>query len=198
MQRVITNIGELAEQLPAAMATCLAFFPDVDRTVGGWEGLTSAQSCLRTDAERDAYASAYSVVSQLWEALSPDSVVQPFEADYRWLTAVYESIKPSDLTGKLVWHALGAKTLELINQHVTVEVPPRTDLETIVLDANVIEELSTGTPPDTRARRPRKSRSRSQPGWPAIPTTRSSSPSVNGSLRSASVIRRASRPRSSS
>ena len=35
------------------------------------------------------------------------------------------------------------KTLELINEHVTVEVP-RTDLETIVLDAQVIEDLMTG------------------------------------------------------
>jgi type I restriction enzyme, R subunit len=151
VQRVITNIGELAAEFPAAMAACLAFFPDVDRTVGGWEGLTAAQGCLRTDAERDAFAGKFSVLSQLWEALSPDALLNDYAADYKWLTAVYESIKPSDLTGKLVWHALGPKTLELINQHVTVEVP-RTDLETIVLDANVIEELSSGTA-DARGRK---------------------------------------------
>lgn len=145
VQRVITNIGELAAELPAATAACLVFFPEVDRSIGGYAGLIAAQECLRTDAERDAYAGAYSMLSQLWEALSPDAVLNDYVDGYKWLTAVYESIKPTDLTGKLVWHALGPKTLELINQHVTVEVP-RTDLETIVLDANVIEELSTGSP----------------------------------------------------
>jgi type I restriction enzyme, R subunit len=145
VQRVITNISELAAQVPSAMAACLAFFPDVDRTASGWQALTAAQERLRGDAERDAFARAFSVLSQLWEALSPDAVLNDYAGDYRWLTAVYESIRPSDLTGKLVWHALGPKTLELINQHVTVDVP-RSDLETIVLDAVLIEELSNGSP----------------------------------------------------
>jgi hypothetical protein len=39
-----------------------------------------------------------------------------------------------------VWHALGAKTLDLINEHVQVEMP-RTDMETIVLDVTLIEDL---------------------------------------------------------
>ena len=69
------------------------------------------------------------------------------EADYRWLSDVYESVRPSDITGRLVWHALGAKTLDLINQHVVVEVP-RGDLETIVLDAQVIEDLMSGKDKD--------------------------------------------------
>jgi type I restriction enzyme, R subunit len=46
-----------------------------------------------------------------------------------------------------VWHALGAKTIDLINEHVVVEVP-RSDLETIVLDAQVIEDLMSGTKKD--------------------------------------------------
>jgi type I restriction enzyme R subunit len=32
-----------------------------------------------------------------------------------WLTQVYESLKPPSGTGKLLWHALGAKTLDLIH-----------------------------------------------------------------------------------
>ena len=62
--------------------------------------------------------------------------------DYRWLTDVYESVRPSDITGRLVWHALGAKTIDLINEHVAVEIPQNT--ETIVLDAQTIEDLMTG------------------------------------------------------
>jgi type I restriction enzyme R subunit len=124
------------------MAAALAYFPGVDRTVEGWEGLEAAQTCLPDDEKRDSFARSYSKVAQLWEAISPDPILKTHETDYRWLTAVYESMRPSDHTGRIVWHALGAKTLELINSNVTVDVPTD-DLETIILDAEVIEELGT-------------------------------------------------------
>jgi type I restriction enzyme R subunit len=140
---VITNLAELRNELPAAFSESLSFFPDVDRTVGGWEGLQAAQERLPDDETRDAFARSYSRLAQLWEAVSPDPVLSTYEQDYRWLTDVYESVRPADHTGKLVWHALGAKTLELINQNVRVEVP-RDDLATVVLDAQMLEDLAAG------------------------------------------------------
>lgn len=142
VQRVVSNIAELKAQLAPAMAAALAYFPGVDRTVGGYEGLVQAQSAIADDAARDSFGLAYSVVSQLWEALSPDPMLGEFRDDYRWLTDVYESVRPSDITGRLVWHALGAKTIDLINEHVQVEIPQ--GAETIVLDAQTIEDLMTG------------------------------------------------------
>lgn len=143
VEQMISNIEALREQLGPAIAAALIFFPGIDRTVGGYEGLIAAQTALGSEEAKDAFGFAYSVVAQLWETLSPDPILGSFEADYRWLTDVYSSVQPPDTAGRLVWHALGAKTLELINQHVHVEVP-RTDLETIVLDAQVIEDLMTG------------------------------------------------------
>lgn len=143
VQQVVSNIEQLKEQLGPAIEAAVWFFPGVDRTVGGYEGLIQAQAAIADDARKDAFGLAYSMAAQLWETLSPDPILSQFEADYRWLTDVYESVRPSDITGRLVWHALGAKTLDLINQHVVVEVP-RTDLETIVLDAQVIEDLMSG------------------------------------------------------
>ncbi|MDI5979272.1 type I restriction endonuclease subunit R [Amycolatopsis magusensis] len=143
VQQVISNIAVLHAQLEPAIEAALAFFPGVDRTVGGYEGLIQAQAAIAGDEAKDAFAAAYSVVAQLWETLSPDPILRDYEYDYRWLTSVYESVRPTDVTGRLVWHALGAKTLELINEHVTVEVP-RTDLDTIILDATIIEDLMTG------------------------------------------------------
>jgi type I restriction enzyme R subunit len=142
VQQVISNIEELKDQLEPAIAATLAFFPGVDRTVGGYEGLVQAQSAIAEDAAKDAFGLAYSVVSQLWEALSPDPMLAPYRDDYRWLTDVYESVRPSDITGRLVWHALGAKTIDLINEHVQVEIPQ--SAETIVLDAQTIEDLMLG------------------------------------------------------
>lgn len=143
VQQVITNIEELKAQLAPAIEAALAFFPGVDRTVGGYEGLIQAQAAIADDASKDAFGLTYSIVSQLWEAISPDPMLSQYEADYRWLSDVYESVRPSDITGRLVWHALGAKTLDLINEHVVMEVP-RSDLETIVLDAQLIEDLMSG------------------------------------------------------
>ncbi|MGX5653297.1 type I restriction endonuclease subunit R [Geodermatophilus nigrescens] len=143
VQRIVSNIEELKKELPQAVEAALSFFPGVDRTVGGYEGLIQAQAAIADDGKKDAFGLAYSVVSQLWETLSPDPMLAEYQGDYRWLTDVYESVRPADITGRLVWHALGAKTLDLINEHVVVEVP-RTDLDTIVLDAQVIEDLMSG------------------------------------------------------
>jgi type I restriction enzyme R subunit len=118
----------------------------VDRTVAGYEGLVQAQSAIADPGTKDAFGLAYSVVSQLWEAISPDPMLADHRDDYRWLTDVYESVRPSDIAGRLVWHALGAKTIELINEHVAVEVPQ--GAETIVLDAQTIEDLMLGQRPD--------------------------------------------------
>ena len=142
VREVISNIETLKAQVRPAIDAALAFFPGVDRTVGGYEGLVQAQSAIADDAVKDAFGLAYSIVSQLWEAVSPDPSLSEFRDDYRWLTDVYESVRPSDITGRLVWHALGAKTIDLINEHVQMEVPM--PAETIVLDAQTIEDLMTG------------------------------------------------------
>ncbi len=143
VQRIISGLDDLTSQLPAAVSKCLAYFPGVDRTVEGYEGLIAAQECVPDNERRDAFAADYSVLARLWEALSPDSCLQPYVAEYRWLTEVYESIKPPSGHGKLLWHALGAKTIELIHQNIHVEAV-RDDLDTLVMDAKVLTELLEG------------------------------------------------------
>jgi type I restriction enzyme R subunit len=151
VQKVISNIDELRKALPVQMQMCLVFFPNVDRSVGGYEGLMAAQQCLPDNEVRDKFAAEYSVLGRIWEALSPDQVLNPYEKDYRWLTQVYESVKPPSGNGKLLWHALGAKTVELINENVHVE-SVRDDVETLVLDAQVLEQILKDVEPEKKAR----------------------------------------------
>src|ERR1017187_5100836 len=120
VQRVVSNIDELRKTLPIQMQTCLAFFTGVDRSVGGYEGLMAAQERLPNNEVRDRFAAEYTVLGRIWEALSPDPMLSAYEVDYRWLTQVYESVKPPSGNGKLLWHSLGAKTVELINENVHV------------------------------------------------------------------------------
>ena len=118
---VVSGIENLKVQLPDAIQKCLAYFMGVDRTVGGYEGLIAAQECLPNNDVRDAFAVDYSTLAKLWEALSPDPMLQAYEQDYRWLSQVYVSVQPTTGQGQLIWHALGAKTIELIHENVHVE-----------------------------------------------------------------------------
>ncbi len=149
--RVIKNISELMNRLPEAVQKCLGYFAGVDRTVTGYEGLIAAQACLPNNDVRDQFAADYSYLARLWEAISPDPVLTAHETDYRWLTQVYESVKPSTGTGRLLWHALGPKTIELIHEHVHVDAV-RDDLETLVLDADLLEAVLGGPDPGKKGR----------------------------------------------
>jgi len=151
VQQVVSNIDELRQVLPVQMQKCLAFFPNVDRSVGGYEGLLAAQQCLPNNEVRDKFAGEYTVLGTIWEALSPDPCLGAYAKDYKWLTQVYESVKPVSGNGKLLWHRLGAKTIELINENVHVEAV-RDDIEALVLDADVLEGILKDANPGKKAR----------------------------------------------
>ncbi|QNT25243.1 type I restriction endonuclease subunit R [Ralstonia solanacearum] len=146
VKQVVSNIQELKDKLPEAMQKCLAFFTGCDRNLQGYEGLIAAQQCLPNNEVRDNFASEYSVLNKIWEALSPDTVLGPFEKDYKWLSQVYQSVQPSSGHGKLIWHSLGAKTIELIHQNVHVDTV-RDDLDTLVLDADLLEAVLSNPDP---------------------------------------------------
>jgi len=143
---VVSNIQELKDRLPEAMQRCLVFFAGVDRTVEGYEGLIAAQQCLPNNDVRDNFAEAFSLLNKLWEAISPDPILGQYEKDYKWLSQVYQSVQPSSGHGKLIWHSLGAKTIELIHQNVHVDAV-RDDLDTLVLDADLLEAVLSNPDP---------------------------------------------------
>ena len=67
------------------------------------------------------------------------------------MTQVYESVKPPSGNGKLLWHALGAKTVELINENVHVE-SVRDDVETLVMDAQVLQGILESADPEKKGK----------------------------------------------
>jgi type I restriction enzyme R subunit len=148
MRKVISNTETLKKELPVAMAKCLDYFINIDRNISGYEGLLAAQDCLPNDEVRDMFAADYSYLYRHWEALSPNLILKPYENDYKWLTQIYESIKPPSGRGRLLWHALGEKTLKLIHENVMVQTI-RDDLDTLVLDENILEQMKAGDPSKT-------------------------------------------------
>jgi type I restriction enzyme R subunit len=55
-------------------------------------------------------------------------------------------VQPSSGHGRLIWHALGAKTIELIHQNVHVDAV-RDDLDTLILDADLLEAVLSNPDP---------------------------------------------------
>lgn len=141
VKSVVTNLQELRDMLPALVEKALNHFTGVDRSIEGFEGLSLAQDCINTNEKRDAFALDYVNLSKVWESLSPDAVLNPFQHDYKWLSQVYTSVRPAtDDHGRLLWHALGAQTTALIHEHVHVD-GTSDDLEEMVLDAEMIDDL---------------------------------------------------------
>lgn len=115
---MISNLKVLEGKLPDAMADCLKHFPGIDRSIDGFGGLEAAQDCLN-----------------------------PYQHDYRWLTSVYQSVKPStDNIGKLLWHTLGTKTSELIHEGIHVKGIVD-DMKEYVLDADTIDHIAENPDP---------------------------------------------------
>ena len=49
VKTVITNIKEIKEHIPGWLQDCLDFFPGIDRTIGGFQGLQNAQEKLKDE-----------------------------------------------------------------------------------------------------------------------------------------------------
>ncbi len=145
IQKVITNIEEVKKQFPALIHKCLEYFIGVDRTVEGWEGLMAAQECLPNNESKDRFGADYRVVNRAFNALSPDPFLTDYRRDYKWLSKVYESIRPVDTRGPLIWASVGAKTMELVHENITVEeVREADERDILALDANLIDDFIEG------------------------------------------------------
>jgi type I restriction enzyme R subunit len=93
---------------------------------------------LPTNKIKDEFGADYKVLNRAWDAISPDPFLNPMKYDFQWLTRVFESVKPTDGRGGLIWATLGAKTLELVHENLQVgEV--HDDLEILTLDADLID-----------------------------------------------------------
>lgn len=121
VQTVITNIEEVKKELPRLILTCLSYFPGITSRDTDWETLLRAQQCLPSTKVKDAFGADFSVLNRVWEALSPDPCLAPYKRDFIWLSQIYESVRPVDNRGKLIWASLGPKTIELVHQNITVE-----------------------------------------------------------------------------
>lgn len=139
VKTIIKNQDEIKALIPTFMQECIEFFPGVDRTIGGWEGLIAAQQCLKDDGVKANFARRFSRLGKAWEILSPDVYLAEFQQDYTWLAQVYQSVRPVSV-GNLIWTVLGAKTIEIIHNNIeTIDIGA--PLEDLIIDADIIDSV---------------------------------------------------------
>ena len=139
IKTVVKNLEEIKALIPTFMQESIDYFPGVDRTIGGWEGLTAAQQCLKDEGVKTNFARHFARLSKAWEIVSPDASLTQYQNDYTWLAQVYQSVRPVS-TGNLIWTLLGAKTIEIIHQNIdTIDIGK--PLEDLVVDADVIDSV---------------------------------------------------------
>ena len=136
-----TDVDELVALLGEYIGICLARFEGIDRKASGFDQLYQAQERLATTQERDKFAEEFIRAEGLFEFLWPETALKVVEDDYKWLARIYKSVIPTDAGDKLLWQRLGAKTAELINEHVTDFRVNARGLETVAIDAEVFEAL---------------------------------------------------------
>ena len=141
IEGVIEGIEAFKELLPDQLQKCLAFFPGVDRTLGGFDGIMTAQECLPTNDKRDEFAAAFGVLNKLWTAISPDLFLAPYRKDFNWLAQIYESVRPVGQTGSLVWAALGPETIKMIHENTDIK-RIRDDIDELVMDEHAVFTLT--------------------------------------------------------
>lgn len=139
VKTIVKNMEEIKALIPTYMQECLQFFPGVDRTIGGWEGLTAAQQCLKDEGVKTNFARHFARLSKAWEIVSPDNYLDTYQNDYTWMAQVYQSVRPVS-GGNLIWTLLGAKTIEIIHSNIdTINIG--TALEDLVVDAEIIDSV---------------------------------------------------------
>ena len=135
----VVDVEKLAGKFVTELALLLSKFNGIDTTKSDWDSLAEARERIEAEADREEFVKGFTAAETVWEFLYPHPMLEPFQDQYRWLAALYESIKPSNVASTLLWTRLGAKTLDLIHSHMTdLKVAPSLS-RSVKLDAAGIE-----------------------------------------------------------
>jgi type I restriction enzyme R subunit len=143
------DIDVLVSELAAEVASTVQQFSGIDRTESMFNQIHNAQQILDTVPKREEFAAQFMICQGLFEFLWPEMKLKPIEEDYRFLAKIYASIAPNKAADLLLWQKLGAKTMEIVHEHLTGITIDADRLEKVAMDAGLLEALKdTGLFPD--------------------------------------------------
>ncbi|HEX9226712.1 MAG TPA: HsdR family type I site-specific deoxyribonuclease, partial [Arthrobacter sp.] len=130
-------IEEFAEQLDDTLAR----FVGIDRTVADHATLQAAFERIPEGKYRDRFAVQFGTLSGVWELLWPDSRLDGYKDDYKWLAKVYDASRPSGGSNDLVWESLGAKTLAMVHANMTSQGVLNIGKTAVIADEDTLAKL---------------------------------------------------------
>ncbi|MDJ0322002.1 HsdR family type I site-specific deoxyribonuclease [Pseudarthrobacter sp. PS3-L1] len=135
------EVDALIDQFVEELEEVLERFEGIDRTQAGFESLQAARQRIPTDKSRDRFAARFQIVQGIWEACYPDMQLDTHRDDYRWLGKVYQAVMPTDTSNEMLWHRLGAKTLQLVHGYITDVRVRDSAMVAVIADAETIKKL---------------------------------------------------------
>ncbi len=135
------EVDALIDQFVEELEEALERFEGIDRTQAGFDSLQAALQRIPTDKSRDRFAARFQIVQGIWEACYPDMRLDTYRDDYRWLGKVYQAVMPTDTSNEMLWHRLGAKTLQLVHGHITDVRVRDSAVTAVIADAETIKKL---------------------------------------------------------
>ncbi|CAM4008296.1 type I restriction endonuclease subunit R [Janibacter anophelis] len=135
------DLEGLIDVFEAELPSVLDQFNGIDRTKVGYEVLQAANERMPDEAARDRFATRFGLLEGIWETAWPHPRLGPHREDYGFLAKVYQNIKPSSSNLDLLWHRLGAKTLDLVHSRIGPVTLTATTKEAVVADAGTIQTL---------------------------------------------------------
>jgi type I restriction enzyme R subunit len=135
------DIEVLLAELTTEVASTMQQFESVDRTGALFNQISDAQQILDTIVKRESFAAQFMLCEGLFEFLWPNTKLRPIEENYKFLARVYSSIAPNNGADLLLWQKLGAKTMEIVHEHLTGVTIDDKKLENVAMDAEVLELL---------------------------------------------------------
>ncbi|MFB9357821.1 type I restriction endonuclease subunit R [Actinoplanes nipponensis] len=135
------ELDGLIDQFTFEIAEVLDRFAGIDRATVGSQTLQDAHQRIPDAASRDRFAARFQMLQGIWEMCYPDARLDEHRSDYRFLSQVYASVMPTNSANELLWHRLGAKTLDLVHSHIGEVTVRGSDRQAVIADADTIRTL---------------------------------------------------------
>lgn len=136
------DLDSLVERFVEQLDQIMVRFVGIDHEHVTAQTLQDALNRVPPGKHADMFASEYLMLNGIWELAWPDDSLAPYRADYKFLSQTYQAAMPSGGANELLWHRLGAKTLELVHAHMSdVRVTASPD-QVVIADAETIRDLA--------------------------------------------------------
>ncbi|HEX9228755.1 MAG TPA: type I restriction endonuclease subunit R, partial [Arthrobacter sp.] len=135
------QVEGLIEEFVQQLDDVLAPFVSIDRTVADHATMQAAFQQIPEGKYRDLFAAKFGNLSGLWELLWPDSRLDQYKDDYKWLAKVYDAARPSSGAFDVLWEQLGAKTLAMVHANMTSQGVLNIGKTAVIADEDTLAKL---------------------------------------------------------